>query len=118
MPGLVHLFFYRPYVARLWTEIQNWLKTLYIEFAFTPFCLLFGLLDEDSTQLMNTIILLAKILIFKAQSKKNLNLRCVKSRLKTQFILERMIAAKNQKVAQHTMKWEIISSSEEWDKKE
>ena len=114
----MHLFFYCPYVARLWTEIKNWLKTLYIDLAFTPFGVLFGLLDEDSTPFMNTIILLAKILIFKTQSRTNLNLRCVKSRLKTQFILERMIATKNQRVAQHTMKWETISSSEEWDKKE
>ena len=32
-----------------------------IEFTFTPFNILFGLLDEDRTQLINTTILLAKI---------------------------------------------------------
>ena len=54
--------------------------------------ILFGLLDEDRTQLINTTILLAKIHIFKRQSRSNLNLRCLKSRLKIQFLLENIIA--------------------------
>ena len=70
-----------------------------IEFTFTPFNILFGLLDEDRTQLINTTILLAKIHIFKSQSRSNLNLRCLKSRLA---------------VAQHGMTWEIMSSNDEW----
>ena len=68
-----------------------------IEFTFTPFNIVFGLLDEDTrrTQLINTTILLDKIHIFKSQRS---NLRRLKSRFKIPFILEKIIATKNQRL--------------------
>ena len=68
----LHLFFYCPH--RLWLDIQNWLRPININFEFSPLNILLGVLDANCPQIVNTIILLGKIFIFKAQSKRNFNL--------------------------------------------
>ena len=50
-------------VAGLWTSIQNGLKPLNIYFEFTPLNIIFGVLEENGPEIINTIILLGKIFI-------------------------------------------------------
>ena len=49
----LHLFFYCPYVANLWTEIQNWLGPLDISFEYTPLIIVLGVIHENSPQVLN-----------------------------------------------------------------
>lgn len=45
----------------------------------------------------------------------NVNLSFIKNTLQNQFLLETIIATKQCKAAQHSVKWEEISFSEERD---
>ena len=110
----MHLFFYCPYVASFWTSIQNWLKPLNICFKFVPLNVIFGDPDENCPQIMNTIILLGKIFIFKTQSRINLNISYFKNVLRNQFLLEEIIATNHCKLEQHNMKWEQVCCAERW----
>ncbi len=74
-----------------------------------------GVLDGSCPQIINTIILLGKIFILVAQSRFSLNIGLFKNILRRQFLLEKIIATNNCKVALHNMKWEKISMIEECD---
>ena len=102
-------------VAGLWTSIQNWLKPLNIYFEFTPLNIIFGVLEENGPEIINTIILLGKIFIFKTQSRMNLNLSFFKNTVRKQFLLEKIIATNQCKVVPHNKKWEKICICEEWE---
>ena len=59
-----HLFFKCVKVTQFWTEIGNWLATLNFNFQATEKTVLFGLHVEESTSVLNLIILYAKHFIW------------------------------------------------------
>ena len=87
----------------LWTNTQNSRRPLNIYIEFTPLNIMFGVLEENCLEI-NTIILLGKIFVFKAQSRTNFNLSFFKNTKK--YLLEKIIATNQRKVALHNTKWE------------
>lgn len=101
----LHLFFYCTHVVRFWLDIQKWLRPKNIHFEFTPLNILLGVLEINCPQIVNTIILLGKIFIFKTQTKTLLNLAFFRNKVRCQFLLEKIIASNQDKIEMHNKKW-------------
>ena len=70
-----HLFYRCNKITQLWSEIKNWLATLNINFEITEKVVLFGIHSEESTSVLNTIILSVKHFIWITKfGSKNLSL--------------------------------------------
>ena len=66
--SLDHLFWYCPYVARFWSQVQEWLKNCNIYLELTLQIAILGDLTSHSQSINSIIIILAKKSIFNLQS--------------------------------------------------
>ena len=105
---LMHLFYFCPFVALFWTSVQKWLKEFKIEIDICPMNIILGSLESNSKEVENTIIVVAKIFIFKCKSKADLCLAYFKNKLHQQFVIERVIAININKETSHDKKWKAL----------
>ena len=78
-----HLFFRCPSVNKLWTEVSEWLSSLGVIIPLDIRSLLFGILDQPSLSVPNSVILYTKYYIWCIkQSNGKLNLAGFQKQLK------------------------------------
>ena len=88
---LVHLFFYCPYVYRMWLDIQNWLNTFTeIPISLSVKDIILGICDKNM-YVLNAIITTVKAYIYaqRVAEKTDLSIAKVKAKVKDLLELEK-----------------------------
>jgi hypothetical protein len=113
--SLDHLFWYCPFVACFWTQVQEWLKDCNIYLELTLQIVLLGDLKSHSQSINNIIILLAKMFIFNLRSVETMRIERFRTFVKHHSTVEKYIANRNPIWMVLRDRWEVLNGAEGWD---
>jgi hypothetical protein len=114
--SLDHLFWYCPYVAHFWSQVQEWLKNCNICLELTLQIAILGDLKSHSQSINNIIIInLAKMFIFNLQSVEAMRIGMFSYFVKHHSTVEGYMASRNPKWMMLRDRWEGLNGAEGWD---
>ena len=106
-----HLFFYCDVTMTFWEVLCSWLDKYKIKLQpFTIMDILFGVFKMgDDFNILNHVILAAKLYIYKCKLKiVHPSLRVYKAKMKSIYQVEKTIASRRNKLRKHFKKWEKL----------
>ena len=109
---LAHLFFYCPYVYRMWLDIQNWLNTFTeIPISLSVKDIILGICDKNM-YVLNAIITTVKAYIYaqRVAEKTDLSIAEVKAKVKDLLELEKYSFKVNGNLNKFYDRWKILNS--------
>lgn len=108
---IMHVFYHCPYVANFWDSIWKWLMDFRIKLDISPMNIIVGIVKDHLSKLVNTIILIGKMVIFKSNTNVDLCLTYFKNKLYLQYRTGKKKARNNRKSRLHHKKRELLK----WD---
>ena len=113
--SLDHLFWYFSYVARFWSQVQEWLKNCNICLELTLQAAILGDLKSRSQSINNIRIILAKMFIFNLQSVEAMRIERFRTFVKHHSTVEKYMAYRNPKWTMLRDRWEGLNGAEGCD---